>query len=419
MMSYTKEYKKFVALLCALFMLVPDVVLAADLNFPAAIYQGDELSKVREWEKSFAGKKINAANVDQVKEFMPESLYAIMKDTKKWGEWWFVIAPYETVPYTPGYIKATKEYYGKSSINSSDEIENWVAGVPFPDTKDNALQMAHNFRCRDYGDAYKGHDVGFIIDGKLKYDMSSEIRNNMCFFAGRTDTPPVPEFPDNPKQIWRAFSMLQLAPPETRNMRIMEIHYKNRTKAYDSWFWQPAVRRVRRRSTSERQDPQGGGDFCAFDNLGWDGPVSFNTYKFLGTREYLLSRHNDSSKLEHKPGDCIFNGAQRERIKVYVIEAVNKEPNFIYTKMVWNLDPESWQILYADKYDRQGRLWKVQDQLGFVGKGYQGVPITHFNAAQMIDVQRTHSTIATSEFEFGAEFEQSMFTLDYLQKHGY
>ena len=64
--------------------------------------------------------------------------------------------------------------------------------------------------------------------------------------------------------------------------------------------------------------------------------------------------------------------------------------------MIWNLDPESWQILYADKYDRQGRLWKVQDQIGFVGKGYQGVPITHFNAAQMIDVQRTHATIATS-----------------------
>jgi hypothetical protein len=87
--------------------------------------------------------------------------------------------------------------------------------------------------------------------------------------------------------------------------------------------------------------------------------------------------------------------------------------------MIWNIDPESWQILYADKYDRQGRLWKVQDQLGYVGKGYQGVPVTHFNAAQMIDVQRTHSTIAVSEFEFGAEFPQSMFTLDYLQKHGY
>jgi hypothetical protein len=419
MMSYNKEYRKFVALLCALFMLVPDVALAADINFPAAIYQGDELARVREWEKTFVGKKITAANVDGVKEFLPDSLYAIMKDTKKWGEPYFVITAYQTVPYTPGYIKATREYYGKSKINASDEIENWIAGVPFPDTKENALQMAHNFRCRDYGDGYTNHDEAYIVDGKLKYDMGSEIKNKLMFFSGRTDMPPVPEFSDNPKQIWRAFSMLQLAPPETRNMRIMEIHYKDRMKPYDSWFWQPAVRRVRRRSTTERQDPQGGGDICGFDNMGWDGPISLNTYKLLGAKEYLMVRHNDKAKLDHKPGDCIWSGAQRERCKVYVIEAVNKDPNFLYTKMIWYLDPESWQLLFSDRYDRQGRLWKVQDQFGFVGKGYQGVPITHFNGLQMIDVQRTHSTIGTSTFDFGVEFDTSIFTLDYLQKHGY
>ena len=76
-------------------MLVPDVVLAADLNFPVAIYQGDELAKVREWEKTFAGKKITAANVDEVKEFMPGEPVRIMKDTEKWGENWFIIAPYQ------------------------------------------------------------------------------------------------------------------------------------------------------------------------------------------------------------------------------------------------------------------------------------------------------------------------------------
>ena len=52
--------------------------------------------------------------------------------------------------------------------------------------------------------------------------------------------------------------MLQLQPPEVRNMRIMEIHYQDTLKAYDSWFWMPSIRRVRRRSTSERQDAQGG-----------------------------------------------------------------------------------------------------------------------------------------------------------------
>jgi len=417
-MSQHKLFTIAVAVLSVFLLAAPDLVRAADLNFPVACYQGDELAKVREWEKTFSGKKITAANVDEVKDFVPESFYNLMKDTKRWGDWWFVVVPYQEVPYSPGYIKATKEYYGQPKTDANGEVINWTAGVPFPDTQ-SALEMAHNFRCRNYGDGYTNQDTGYIIDGKLKYDMSLVVQNNMCFFSGRTDTPPIPEYPDNPKQIWRAFSMLQLAPPETRNMRIMEINYKDRMKQFDSWYWMPAIRRIRRRSTTERQDAQGGGDYCAFDNLAWDGPVSINAYKYLGAKEYLMSRHNDSSKLERKPGDCLWKGTQRERVKVHVIEAVNKEPNFMYTKMIWYLDPESWQILYSDRYDRQGRLWKVQDQIGFVGKGHDGVPVTHFNAGQMIDVQRTHATMATSTLEFGKEFPQEMFTLQYIQKRGY
>ena len=245
------------------------------------------------------------------------------------------------------------------------------------------------------------------------------MKNSINFFSGRTDVPPVPEYPENPKQIWRAFQMLQLAPPETRNMRIMEISYKDRMKPYDSWFWMPSIRRIRRRSTTERQDAQGGADFCAFDNLGWDGPVQINKYKYLGRQDMLLVRHNDASKLEHTPGDCLWDGTQRERIKTHVIEAVNQDPNFLYTKMIWYLDPESWNMLYSDRYDRRGKLWKVMDQFGYIGKGYEGMDIDHFNANQMIDVQRVHSTCASSQLEFGKQFPARMFTLQYLQKRGY
>jgi len=391
---------------------------AKDLQFPVVCYQGDELKKVRAWEATWVGKKISSANVDEVKEFLPESFYNLMKDTARWGDSWFVIVPYQPVTPTPGNIEFTKKFYGQSKLGPEGEILNWVSGVPFPDTQD-ATEMAHNFRTRSYGDSYKNRDNAWIVDGRLKYDMDVEIFNNLCFFSGRYDMPPVPEFPNNPKQIWRAFTMLQLAPPETRNMRIMEIHYKDTLKPYDSWFWMPSIRRIRRRSTSERQDAQGGADYCAYDNMGWDGPIQVNTYKYLGQKEYLMARHTDKKKLVHTPGDCLFDGTQRERIKVHVVECTSKDPNFLYSKMIWYLDPECWQMLYTDRYDRSGKLWKIIDQLGFIGKGYNGVEIPHFNASQTVDLQRIHSTIGTTEFEFGAQLSQDMFTLDYLQKHGY
>ena len=72
-------------------MLVPFSGLAAELQYPAAIFQGDELAKVQQWEKTWAGKKITSANVDEVKEFLPETYYDLMKDTDKWGESWFEV----------------------------------------------------------------------------------------------------------------------------------------------------------------------------------------------------------------------------------------------------------------------------------------------------------------------------------------
>jgi len=91
-------------------------------------------------------------------------------------------------------------------------------------------------------------------------------------------------------------------------------------RPYDSWMWFPTIRRIRRRSTTERQDANGGADYCGFDNFGWDGPMQINRYKFLGQKELLMVRHSDRTKLIHTPGDCLLDGAVRERIKVNVVE---------------------------------------------------------------------------------------------------
>jgi len=415
-LMFTKKVAPLVGIICV--MLAPLAGMAADIQYPIPCYRGDELAKVQQWEKTWAGKKISSATVDEVKEFLPETFYNLMKETDKWGESWFEIVPYREVPVTPGNIKFTKQYYGQTKTTPEGEITGYVSGVPFPDTTD-ALEMAHNFRTRSYGDSYKSVEKGYIVDGRLNYDMGIELRNNMCFFAARTDTPPSPEFIPNPKGIWRSFFMEQIDPPEVRDLRILEIHYIDRMKPYDRWIWTPAIRRVRRSSTTERQDPKGGGDNAAYDNLGWDGAIGENTYKYLGSKELLLTRHTDKAKLIHTPGDCLLDGTQRERVKAHILEAVSKDPNFFYTKSIWYLDPESWQMLYSDRYDRRGRLWKVLDQMGFVGTGYDGVTFGHFNGNQMIDVQRVHSTVAVAEQDFGKDFDRSMFTLGNLQKRGY
>lgn len=50
-------------------------------NWPAsaAAYQGAELEKVREWEKTWAGTKISKDSIDQVKDFYPNNFMTCIR----------------------------------------------------------------------------------------------------------------------------------------------------------------------------------------------------------------------------------------------------------------------------------------------------------------------------------------------------
>ena len=76
-------------------------------NWPVPMYQGEELKKVREWEKTWAGKKINQDNIAQLKDFFSEQYYNVFANPKDWGtdEPWFDIVPYQKIlPGTPKRI---------------------------------------------------------------------------------------------------------------------------------------------------------------------------------------------------------------------------------------------------------------------------------------------------------------------------
>ena len=141
-------FQAITAVICLLFFL--QSAGGAEINYPVPCYQGEELKKVRDWEKIWAGKKITLANIDQVKEFLPENFYNMITDTKTWNETWFEIVPYKEYRPTDNDIKFTRE--GKSTIDSDGKIKNYVSGIPFPaqeshplKSKRMAFYIAHNW----------------------------------------------------------------------------------------------------------------------------------------------------------------------------------------------------------------------------------------------------------------------------------
>ena len=397
---------------------------AEEVRYPVPCYEGKELAKVKQWEKKWVGKKITSGNIDEVKDLMLGSMYQIMKDPVKWQEIWFEIVPYRQLKPTKGEIKATKKYAGTCRIGHNDELENWIHGIPFPNPK-TGIEIAYNFDCATHGDNLHMPQKGYVVDGKRKYDRHMVMNSNMMWFSGRVDVPPVPEFPRNPKNIRRASHTEYVEPASLKGGRGMQIKWKDDTKDFGSWSFSFATRRIKRRSTAQRSDTLGGGEFCYDDNYIYDFGIPFLKYKYLGRKELILARHQDLDLLEgeHKEGRCLANGVQREMINTYVVEAIHVDPNYIYSKQIWYVDPESWFILTADKFDHKGRMWKLFEQHEYLTKLlYNNEPIPYIGTAFAVDVQRVHSSIGVVRAELGGsgyQFEPTYYTVRALQRYGY
>jgi len=367
---------------------------ANEIEYPVAAYNADELAKVRTWEKTWAGKKIDSSNVDQVKEFLPENLFTLLKDPGKWGEWWFEIVPYKTYEPTAAEIKFTRA--GKCSIDGNENMQNYVSGIPFPNPT-TPLEMVYNFDNFNHGDSTYDLSTGPITDGRRGYDRSLEVDQDVLYFTGRRETPPVPAITPNKKDIYWAYHVEYYFPVQLKGMRAMTIKWNDRSRDYGSWEFSNSTRRVVRRSTKQRQRHISISDLTYNDQNIWNWVVNDNNYKLMGKKELLVGRNNQDPSVmfkNHKEGDLLINAAKRERMNLYKIDVKNKDDNYLYGREVWYLDPESWIIYYADKYDKQEKLWKVMEVLTKdVTAIASGGNIKQIAGQYALDVPRMHSSL--------------------------
>jgi len=390
-------------------------------------YTDAELTKVREWEKTWAGKKIDKANVDQVAQFMPEAFVDIIKNPDKWGAppegYYFTIRPYEFIPETPGFIAASKASAGKAKLAADGSIENLgeLAGRLFMDPGEDGMKMAWNFEMQNRGDAYSYRKYSPNVNPKNMSERLADQQYHEFYFVNRTDLDPKPIIPKNKKGYRRGMFMHMYLPAEFINTRMYTLRYIDQKKEDDSYLWYSQFRRIRRMNTSQRTDAIDGSDLIYDDEYLWDGQLSRNTYTYKGKKDLLTDRHDGMAQTTRVDGMGFSNNMSFERCNLLVVEAINKDPNYIYGKRVWYLDPETYYIMHTDIYDQQGRYWKLffnstvpmRSEIGTMKPVIVG---THF-----YDVQRTHSGLANAQtvnppVVSDSSVTAEWFTTSYLQK---
>jgi len=203
---------------------------AQGVKYPTPSYEGEELTKVREWEKTWVGKKVSTADIDQVKDLLPDAVYHIMKNPKDFG----AKEDYREYKVSPGLVESTKKYAPQAELIEGKGglgLKNYgkVAGIPFPqlDTADpvKAAQAAWNFDAYTHGDAYRiNNKPANIVDCRTRLERSAGQLRWMLFWSGRTDVPPTPELKKNKRKIHRTFFQRNTAPPDFADTTILERH---------------------------------------------------------------------------------------------------------------------------------------------------------------------------------------------------
>jgi hypothetical protein len=388
-------------------------------------YTADELAKVRDWEKTWVGKKLDKTNVDQVAAFMPESFAGILKEPDKWGapaEGLFMnIVAYQPVPETKGFVAATKKYAPLVKKNPDGTIANYaeIAGRPFPEPKD-GLEVAYNFEFNNHGDSCKYRRFSPNINPKSRTERLADQEYTENFFIHRTEKEPLPFFTPNEKGMHRSYFLTMYKPPEFLNTRMFSTRYIDSNKEDDAYLWYSQFRRIRRLSVSQRTDSIDGSDIIYDDEYFWDGQLNRNTYTLKGRKDLLCSRHTDMKATTRSEGQVPVNGITVERCNTIVVDVVNKDPNYLYKKRVWYVDPESYIILWSEVYDQNGKFWKCFMQNTNLLPTKIG-DMKHFIVgSQFADFQRNHGGLSDQDHDYKPQItidvQADLFTVGNLQK---
>ncbi|MAD45218.1 MAG: outer membrane lipoprotein-sorting protein [Oceanospirillaceae bacterium] len=150
-----------------------------------------------------------------------------------------------------------------------------------------------------------------------------------------------------------------------------------------AWGYNAGQRRVRRAPNLAYDTPIAAADGLRYadDTDMYNGAPDRYEWELKGKREIYIPYNSyrlTSGDVEYedliKPGHLNPDYTRYEKHRVWVVEGRLKDGvRHVYSKRVYYLDEDTWQIAAADLYDEKGELWRVN--LAYI-KNFYELPVT-------------------------------------------
>ncbi len=374
------------------------------------------------------GTIITKENMAEYREY----IHPVMQPWIAEDGWTMKVGPHQDLSPPKAYLEATEKYASQVKLGSNGELENYVAGFPFPDIAPDdpqrIIKIMWNWD-KKYGllDQFELSGVKLVWVGLKGVERELTLAFYQKYWDGRVyllkdGKHSLP----NPQKVQYKSLAVVTAPYDMAGVANLTVRYLDPKKNDDVWTYVPSIRRVKRISAAARSDAFAGSDFTLDDKQGWDGKVTSMTYKLLGEKKMLAVMHSSAEHTYYayekqaeypnlKP--WVPLDATWEVRDLYVVEAVAKDRSYAYSKMIIYIDKVMYGAAFNEDYDRGGKLWKVQYLITQWAEPYKTAR-TMCNA--MIDVQLNHATLTPqlTAPHANVEIPDSMFDITNLKKLG-
>jgi hypothetical protein len=318
--------------------------------------------------KVHIGDRITVDKVGMVRDLISECTYDKMTKGLE-----LVIAP-KTDSRTcrdPAFWEATGRNKGRAMLDKGNNLwtkegKPWAGGFPFPEPK-TGLEVMFNALER-YG-ALAGDD--YICDSLALWINSKGVihrtaRNGWMgiHLQGRTMLEPFGIYPGYERETLRML-IWYTEPYDLNGLASLLIRHQDINKLDECWAYIPALRRVRRISTSQRDDSLTGDDLAMCDYNCWSDPLGMWNFKILASKQMIMPGYSnehlrakdDEGRMKTPRYAGKFIKANFELRPVYLIEA-KPIGRRAYSKKIVYVDAETFHIPLAEGYDQGGKIWR-------------------------------------------------------------
>jgi len=189
---------------------------------------------------------------------------------------------------------------------------------------------------------------GIGVTGDLKTDFDSVFSVSHIPLAGRVMMPPYVWFDKREQQLgeFRCYIVDMQAPRDISGTIQHATIYLDPEKADQNVMYLPWLRRTRKMTGTDTQDPVMGQDIIYDDNEGWMqklSPVRY-PYRFdvLEEREYLVVAPTLDGAEYWSSGGLECRNVRLERRPLYVVKLTQLDPNYVYSYRIFYIDRETF-----------------------------------------------------------------------------